>query len=159
MKRFSHSTALLLLAFSLPVAAAPEFNVEVESAGDNRTRVWLSYLADSNVTALDFTVRLNAPETVRADTRECLVSLPKSHTGLCRVNGNVLRGVIYSPTNTPLPDTNLGSVLIDPDSLLKGADGKAAFDVEGVEVTSVTPQGVSVRADVRISGQSAQSGK
>lgn len=160
MNRILIPAAALTCLVALPAAASPEFNVDVEPAGDNRSRVWLSYLADSNVTALDFTVRLDAPDTIRADASACLASLPKSHTGLCRVQGNLLRGVIYSPNNTPLPDTNLGSVVVDPDSLLKGADGKTAhLDINAVEVNTVNPRGITVRADVRVSGQLAQSSK
>lgn len=156
MKRFL--TGLGLLALAVPALAAPEFNVDVEAAGDNRTRIWLSYLADGNVTALDFTVKLDAPDSVRVDTRECLVSLPKSHAGLCRADGNKLRGVIYSRTNTLLRDTNIGSVTIDPDSLLKAA-GSSDLEINDVQVNAVTPQGATVQADVRVSGQRAQSGK
>lgn len=150
---------LLLLLASLPATAAPEFNVDIDAVGDNQSRVWLSFIADSNVTALDFTVRLDAPNSVRADARQCLVSLPKSHTGICRVEGNLVKGVIYSRNNSTLPDTNLGSIVIDPDSLLKSADGKAALDVNAVEVNTVNSQGISVRADVRVAGQLAQSSK
>lgn len=151
------SAALLTLALAMPAAAAPEFNVDVEPVGDNGSRVWLSYLADSDVTALDFTVTLDGPEDMRADTSRCLVSLPKSHTGLCQLEGNRLRGVIYSTSNTPLPDTSLGSVLIDPDSLLKSAGAKLGDGIRSVAVNPVTASGTSVNADVRVSGQSAQS--
>lgn len=150
---------LLGLAAAGPLAADPEFNVDTEAAGTNATRIWLSYLADSNVTALEFTVELDAPNNVRGDARECLASLPKSHRGRCKLEGRFLRGVVFSPNNATLPDTNLGSVLLDPDSLLKSADGKSIVDITSVEVTTVNAQGLSVSADVRVSGQLAQSGK
>lgn len=161
MNRFPFQTLLAALALLAagPAAAAPEFNVDTEAEAGNATRVWISYLADGNVTALDFSVRLDAPADVRGNARDCLSRLPKSHQGMCKLDGNVLRGVIYSPTNAPLPDSNLGSVLLDPDSLLKGASGKSAYGVRNVEVTTVNAQGLSVRADVRISGQLAQSDK
>ncbi len=160
---FKSRTSLISIALAMmaagPLAAAPEFNVDTESADGNATRIWLSYLADSNVTALEFMVELDAPEDVRGNTRDCLASLPKSHSGRCKLDGNVLRGVIFSPTNAALPDTNLGSVLLDPDSMLKAGGEKTGVQVSTVEVSTVNPQGLTVAADVRISGQLAQSGK
>lgn len=150
---------LLALMAAGPLAADPEFNVDTEAAGGNATRVWLSYLADSNVTALEFTVELDAPDNVRGDARDCLANLPKSHRGRCKLEGNSLRGVVFSPSNAPLPDTSLGTVLLDPDSLRKAADGKSLVGITRVEVTTVNAQGLNMGADVRVRGQLAQGGK
>lgn len=159
LKSSTRLMAVLALVAAAPAAAAPEFSVDTEPAGQDGTRVWLSYLAEGNVTALDFTVSLEAPEDIRGNARECLAGLPKSHRGLCKLDGNTLRGVIFSPTNSPLPDTNIGSVLLDPDSMLKDGGEKSAVEVSDVRVNTVNPQGLTVRADVRISGQQAQTGK
>lgn len=160
MKTHTALSAVLALMVASPLAAAPEFNVDSEPVGENGTRLWISYLADNNVTALDFTVHLSSSADIRGNARDCLASLPKSHRGLCKLEGGKLRGVIFSPTNTPLSDTNVGSVLLDPDSMLKQGGEKADLGISSVEVTTVNAQGVTVRADVRISGQLAQtSGK
>lgn len=151
--------AVMALMVAGPLAADPEFNVDTEAAGDNTTRIWLSYLADNNVTALEFKVELDASGNIRGDSRDCLVRLPKSHRGLCKLEGNALRGVIFSPTNAALSDTNIGSVLLDPDSLLKAGGEKGQVSIANVEVTTVNAQGQSMGADVRVSGQLAQGGK
>lgn len=151
--------AVMALMAAGPLAADPEFNVDTEAAGDNATRIWLSYLADNNVTALEFKVELDAAANVRGDSRDCLSRLPKSHRGRCKLEGNALRGVIFSPTNAALPDTNIGSVLLDPDSLLKAVGEKGPVRITNVEVTTVNARGQNMNADVRVSGQLAQGGK
>lgn len=159
IKSFATLGAVLALMIAGPLSAAPEFNVDTEAVGEESARVWLSYLAEGDVTAMEFTVSLDAPADIRGDARNCLASLPKSHRGLCRLVGNKLRGVIFSPTNASLPDTNLGWVVLDPNSLLKDGGAKSVPEITNVEVTTVNPQGLTVQADVRVSGQLAQTTK
>ncbi len=52
MKTYTALSAVLALMVASPLAAAPEFNVDSEPVGENGTRLWISYLADNNVTAL-----------------------------------------------------------------------------------------------------------
>lgn len=146
--------AALGLALSGNALAAPEFNVDVKPAGEGRSEVWLSYLAENNVTALDFTVQLDVSGNFSVDARQCLGSLPKTHTGVCQLKGDTLRGVVYSLDNSPLTDTNIGRVLVTPGSLEKGT-GPVELDVRGVDVTAVTPSGSTVSTSVRVNGQSA----
>lgn len=135
--------------------AAPEFNVNVKSAEGGRSEVALSYLAEGNVTALDFAVELGVSGRFHADLRQCLVSLPKTHTGVCRVQGDTLRGVIYSRDNATLGDTNIGSVIVEPGSMLKAGVEADEMAVRGVNVTAVSPSGSTVSTSVRVNGQIA----
>lgn len=148
--RLIQMLALASLLVSGAALADPEFNVDFRPADNGQTLVWLSYLADDSVTALDFTVHLDVPDAFSADVSKCLASLPKSHTGLCRLDGKSLHGVIYSPENRALPDANLGSVLVTPGSLAKSG---GQLGVSGVDITTVTAAGRTVNANVRVQGQ------
>jgi|GEM_PF-3519885 len=154
--RFTQSLALASLLLAGAASADPEFNVDFRPAENGQTRVLLSYLADNAVTALDFTVHLDVPDAFSADVSKCLGSLPKSHTGLCRLDGKSLHGVIYSPENRALPDANLGSVLVAPGSLAKSG---GQLGVSGVDITTVTANGQTVNANVRVQGQAIPPGK
>lgn len=145
--------ALGALCLAGAAHAAPEFSVDVEAADGDRSRIFLSYLAEGNVTALDFTVQLDVTGDFSADVSQCMASLPKSHTGACRVRGDTLRGVVYSTENHMLGDTNIGRVMLMPGSLLKAAGTPTELKVRGVNVTAVSPNGNSVTTAVRVNGQ------
>lgn len=149
------TAALLGLLITGAAHAAPEFNVNVKSADGGRSEVALSYLAEGNVTALDFAVDLGVSGRFHADMRQCLVSLPKTHTGVCRVQGDTLRGVIYSRDNATLGDTNIGVVTVNPGSMLKAGGEPDEMEVRGVSVTAVSPTGSTVNTSVRVNGQTA----
>lgn len=151
--RLTNVTALCGLLLAGAVQAAPEFNVDVKSAGNGRSEVALSYISEGDVAALDFTVQLDVTGQFHADLQRCLASLPKTHTGVCRVQGDTLRGIIYSRDNTPLVDTNIGQVVVEPGSMLKAGAGPDDMAVRGVDVTAVSPAGRNVSTSVRINGQ------
>ena len=71
---------------------------------------------ESNVTALEFDVKLDGIRAGQLDKAGCAKGIFTNHTGACAFNNGVLTVLVYSPANEVLPTFELGSVFI------KGSD-------------------------------------
>lgn len=158
MKKFTILSLALSLALSGVAVAGQSTDVNANGAKAGNTllatqgiskssagSVALDVQTDGMVTAMSFLVRL--PKGVQGlDIDNCLSKLPSTHTGKCRASkdGSKVAVVLYSPSNTPLPE---GLVSLGEINYSSGAKGSVSIE----KVTMAGASGHDSRAvDVQV---------
>ncbi|MGM0657941.1 MAG: hypothetical protein ACQET0_05140 [Pseudomonadota bacterium] len=88
------------------------------SAESHGQKYTIDLVSDGNVSALDFEINIGgsdgSPQSLNVDG--CASGLPDSHMGRCRYHADrgVLKVVVFSMSNAPLPTGSLGEIRVPP---------------------------------------------